>query len=44
MKLIKKLVAWFEYLLWKSVMEDMLENPEHMEEYNVWRNKDGDTK
>ena len=28
MNLIKKLVAWFEDLLWKSAIKDLLENPE----------------
>ena len=28
MKLIKKLVAWFEDLLWKSAIEDVFENTE----------------
>lgn len=29
MKLIKKLVTWFEDLLWEQVIKDVFENPEH---------------
>lgn len=39
MKLIKKLIDWFEDLLWKSVMKDVF--PEY---YFDTEDKDGDTK
>lgn len=29
MKLIKKLVDWFEDLLWTQVIKDVFENPEY---------------
>ena len=32
MKLIKKLIDWFEDLLWKRAIKDVLENPEYYEE------------
>lgn len=31
MKLIKKLVDWFEDLLWTRVIKDVFENPEYFE-------------
>lgn len=40
MKLIKKLVDWFEDLLWKLAIEDVFENPES---YLGVKDKDGDT-
>lgn len=44
MKLIKKLIDWFEDLLWrqaiKDVLEDVLENPEYYFDNGY---KDGDT-
>ena len=32
MKLIKKLVGWFEDLLWRQAIKDVFENPEYYEE------------
>lgn len=32
MKLIKKLVDWFEDLLWRQAIKDVFENPEYYEE------------
>lgn len=31
MKLIKKLVDWFEDLLWARAIKDVFENPEYFE-------------
>ena len=41
MKLIKKLVDWFEDLLWQSLIKDVLENPEY---YLDVEDKDDDSK
>lgn len=32
MKLIKKIVDWFEDLLWAQAIKDVFENPEYYEE------------
>lgn len=34
MKLIKRLVAWFEDLLWTQVIKDVFENPEYEIEFD----------
>ena len=47
MKLIKKLVDWFEDLLWQAVIKDVFENPEDYldtEYYLDDEYKDGDLK
>ena len=40
MKLIKKLVGWFEDLLWTQAIKDVFENPEY---YFDGTYKDGNT-
>ena len=40
MKLIRKLVDWFEDLLWTRAIKDVFENPEF---YLGIEDKDGDT-
>lgn len=39
MKLIKKLIDWFEDLLWTQAIKDVFENPEY---YFDSTNKDGE--
>lgn len=42
MRLIKKLVDWFEDLLWKRAIEDVFENPEY--DFVFWLSADKEEK